>query len=46
MSIPVMDAPIATGEASAQAAIRLPLRMYGFENAGRAEAATGQSNGK
>jgi len=39
MSMPVMDAPAVIGKASAPAAMRLPLRMYGFENAGRAEGA-------
>jgi hypothetical protein len=45
-----MDARAVTAKAAAPAALRLPyhwaLRKHGFENVGRAEAATGQSNGK
>jgi hypothetical protein len=48
--MPVIDARAVTGKAAAPAALRLPyhwaLRKHGFENVGRAEAATGQSNGK
>ena len=50
MSTPVMDAPAVTGNASAPAAFgppyQLALRMHGIENAGRAEAAVGQSKDK
>jgi hypothetical protein len=50
MSTPVMDAPAVTEKASAPAVLRPPfewaLRARGFENAGRAEAAIGQSKDK
>jgi hypothetical protein len=45
-----MDAPAITEKASAPAEVRPPyqraLRMHGFENAGRAEGANGQSTDK
>jgi hypothetical protein len=50
MSTPVMDAPAVSEKAAAPAALRLPcqwaLRRHGFKNAGRAEAAIGQSKDK
>ncbi len=48
MSTPVMDAPAVTEMGSAPAALRPPyqwaLPIHGFENAGRAHTAIGQSN--
>jgi hypothetical protein len=50
MSAPVADAPAVTEKASVPAALRPPsqwaLRMHGFENAGRAKGAIGQSKDK
>jgi len=50
MSTPVMDAPVVTKEAAVPTALRLPyqwaLLRHGFENAGRAEGAIGQSKDK
>jgi hypothetical protein len=50
MSTPVKDAPAVTENASAPADLRpryqWALRMHGFENAGRAEGAIGQSEDK
>jgi hypothetical protein len=50
MSMPVMDAPGVTGKASTPAALRPPyqwaFRRHGFESAGRAEGAKGQSEDK
>jgi hypothetical protein len=47
MSTPVMDAPFVTKKAAVPSALRLlhqwALGRHGFENAGRAEGAVGQS---
>ena len=50
MSAPTTNAPAFTEKASAPAALRVryhwALRMHGFENAGRATGAIGQSKDK